>query len=89
MLKLVPIRVNYIGYLRKITGVSCEVFDVFDVRDASLSTILGLITTKYPTLSLNILRCAINQKLIRPTDYAATIVSWDSSLKILIATSGG
>lgn len=86
MLKLVPIRVNYIGYLREITGVSCE---VFDVRDASLSTILGLITTKYPTLSLNILRCAINQKLIRPTDYAATIVSWDSSLKILIATSGG
>ena len=86
MLKSIPIKVSYIGYLREITGVSSE---VFDVRDPRLGTILGLITTKYPTLSVNILRCAINQKLIRPTDYAATIVKWDSDLKILIATGGG
>ena len=86
MLKSIPIRVSYIGYLREITGVSSE---VFDVRDPSLATILGLITTKYPTLSVNILCCAINQKLIRPTVYASTILKWDSDLKILIAASGG
>ena len=86
MLKSIPIKVSYIGYLHEITGVSSE---VFDVRDPSLATILGLITTKYPTLSVNILRCAINQKLIRPTVYASTILKWDSELKILIATSGG
>jgi len=86
MLKSIPIRVNYIGYLREITGVSNE---VFDVRDPSLAAILGLITTKYPTLSLNILRCALNQKLIRPTVYATTILKWDSDLQVLIAASGG
>lgn len=86
MVNPIPIQVNYIGYLREITGVNSE---FFEVKDHSLSTILGLITTKYPTLSLNILRCAINQKLIRPTDYATTILKLDSDLKILIATSGG
>jgi len=86
MLKSIPLRVSYIGYLREITGVSSE---VFEVRDPSLANVLGLITTKYPTLSVNILRCAINQKLIRPTVYVSTILKWDSDLKILIATGGG
>jgi len=86
MLKSKPIRVNYIGYLREITGVSSE---VIDVRDPSLATILSFITSKYPTLSVKILRCAINQILIHPTDYASTIVKWDSDLKLLIATGGG
>lgn len=86
MLKSIPIRVNYIGYLREITGVSSE---IFEVRDPSLTHILGLITTKYPTLSVNILRCAINRKLISPTLYASTILEWDTDLKVLIATSGG
>ena len=82
----IPIKVSYIGYLREITGVSG---DVFEVRDPCLSTILGLIITKNPTLSVNILRCAINQKLIRPTLYRSTILNRDSDFKILLATSGG
>lgn len=86
MLKSIPIRVNYVGYLREITGVNSE---VFEVSSPSLVTILGLIVTKYPTLSLNVLRCAINQRLIRPTDYATTSLKLDSDLKVLIATSGG
>lgn len=86
MLKLLAIRVSYIGYLREITGVSSE---VFEVRDHSLANILGLIIIKYPTLSITILRCAINQKLIRPKEYAATLLTSDSELKVLIATGGG
>ena len=86
MLDLISIRVNYIGYLREITGVSCE---VFDVRDHSLANILRMVTIKYPTLSVNILRCAINQKLIRPNEYASTLLTLESELKVLIATGGG
>ena len=86
MLDSISIRVNYIGYLREITGVSSE---VFDVRDHSLANILRMITLKYPTLSVNILRCAINQKLIRPNEYASTLLTMDSDLKVLIATGGG
>lgn len=86
MLDSISIRVNYIGYLRVITGVSSE---VFDVRDHRLASILGMITNKYPTLSVTILRCAINQKLIRPKEYAATLLTSDSVLKVLIATGGG
>lgn len=86
MLNSISVRVNYIGYLREITGVSCE---VFEVRDHSLANILGLIIIKYPILSITILRCAINQKLIRPKEYAATLLTSDSELKVLIATGGG
>lgn len=86
MLSSISVRVNYIGYLREITGVSSE---VFHLRDHSLTNILRMIINKYPTLSINILRCAINQKLIRSDEYASTLLTLDSDLKVLIATGGG
>ena len=86
MLESISVSVNYIGYLREVTGVSSE---VFDVRDHSLANILGIITEKYPTLSVNILRCAINQKLVHSGEYALTFLTLDSDLKVLIATGGG